>query len=163
MTVNPEILKSVMRNWVSGVAIVTSSYKGINHGMTVNSFTSVSLVPPLIVVTLANQTRTCKLIQQSRKLGITILSENQKEISDRFAGKVSEDEDRFSGLNVLHMKSEILFLADGLGWLDCIVWKDIDLGASTLFIAEVMNVELNFGDPLLYHNQDYYRLGDKYD
>jgi len=98
MTIDPEVLKSVMRNWTSGIAVVTCGYEGYKHGMTVNSFTSVSISPALIVVSLENKTRTCKLVKRSQQMGITILSEKQKEISDRFAGKVSEDKDRFSGL-----------------------------------------------------------------
>jgi len=163
MTINPEILKSVMRNWTSGVAVVTCSYEGIKHGMTVNSFTSVSISPALIVVTLENKTRTCKLVKRSQQMGITILSEKQKDISDRFAGKMSENEDRFSGLNFFHLNSEIPFLVDGLAWVECEVKKEIDLGASTLFIAEVMYAKVGFGEPLLNHNRDYYRLGEKHD
>lgn len=163
MTIDPEVLKLVMRNWTSGIAVVTCSFDGIAHGMTVNSFTSVSINPALIVVTLENKTRTCKLVKLSHQLGITILSENQKELSDRFAGKMSENEDRFSGLNVFHLNSEIPFLEGGLAWVECDVKNEIDLGASTLFIAEVLYAKVGFGDPLLYHNRDYYRLGEKFD
>jgi flavin reductase (DIM6/NTAB) family NADH-FMN oxidoreductase RutF len=163
MTIDPEVLKSVMRNWTSGIAVVTCGYEGYKHGMTVNSFTSVSISPALIVVSLENKTRTCKLVKRSQQMGITILSEKQKEISDRFAGKVSEDKDRFSGLEILHLDSETPFLVDGLAWLDCVVRNEINLGASTLFIAEVMVAKVGFGEPLLYHNRDYYRLGKKHD
>lgn len=163
MAIDPEILKSTMRNWVSGVAVITSSFGGESHGMTVNSFTSVSIQPPLIVVTLANQTRTCILVKQSLKFGVTILSDQQREISDRFAGIISEDQDRFSGLQVSYLNSEIPFLGGGLAWLECVVVNQIDLGFSTLFLAEVLDTRISGGEPLLYHNRDYYRLGEKYE
>ena len=163
MTIDPEVLKLVMRNWTSGVAVVSCSYEGIRHGMTVNSFTSVSISPALIIVTLENKTRTCKLVKRSQQMGITILSEKQKEVSDRFAGKISEDNDRFSGLEIFHLDSETPFLAEGLAWLDCVVRNEIDLGVSTLFIAEVMSAKVGLGEPLLYHNRDYDRLGEKHD
>jgi len=163
MSINPEELKAVMRSWTSGVAVVTSYWEGTQHGMTVNSFTSVSINPALIVVTLANNTRTCQLVKQSGKFGVTILSETQKDISDRFAGKVDEVEDRFYGLETFQMSYPIPFLSDGLGWLVCSVDKQIDLGFSTLFIAEVIQMKKGYGDPLLYHNRDYYHLGEKYD
>ena len=163
MSINPEELKSVMRSWTSGVTVVTSYWEGVRYGMTVNSFTSVSINPALVVVTLANNTRTCQLVKQSGKFGVTILSATQRDMSDRFAGKVEELEDRFMGLETFHLNSSIPFLPDGLGWLLCSVDKEIDLGFSTLFIAEVIQIEIGYGEPLLYHNRDYYHLGEKYD
>lgn len=163
MSINSEEFKTVMRTWTSGVAVVTSFWEGMQHGMTVNSFTSVSIEPALVVVTLANNTRTCQMVKQSRNFGVTILSEGQREISDRFAGKVDDVEDRFSDLKTFHLKSSIPYLVDGLGWLECSVKEGIDLGFSTLFIAEVIHTGTGIGEPLLYHNRDYYRLGEKYD
>ena len=163
MSINSEELKSVMRNWTSGGAVVTSFWEGTQHGMTVNSFTSVSIDPALVVVTLANNTRTCQMVKQSRLFGVTILSGAQREMSDQFSGKVKEEEDRFSDIKTFHLKSSIPYLVDGLGWLECSVKESIDLGFSTLFIAEVINTGSGYGDPLLYHNRDYYRLGEKYD
>jgi len=132
MTITGEELKLVMRNWTSGVAIVSSAYQGMYHGMTVNSFTSVSIEPPLIVITLANITRTCDLVKKSHEFGVTILSSRQKKISDRFAGKVGENEDRFAGLETFSLESPSLFIS-----------------------------KTGQGYPLLYHDRDYYRLGEK--
>lgn len=161
MTITGEELKQVMRNWTSGVAIVSSAYQGMYHGMTVNSFTSVSIEPPLIVLTLANNTRTCDLVKKSHEFGVTILSSLQKKISDRFAGKVGENDDRFAGLETFTIKSPALLISGGLAWVDCAVINEIDLGISTLFIAKVVASKTSQGDPLLYHDRDYYRLGEK--
>lgn len=161
MSVSPEEFKQVMRNWTSGVVIVSSQFQGIHHGMTVNSFTSVSVDPPLIVVTLANNTRTCELVRNSHEFGVTILSSLQKEISDRFAGKVGERENRFADLETFSLKSTTLLISGGLAWVDCAVIKEINLGNSTLFIAKVVAAKIEQGDPLLYHDRDYFRLGEK--
>ncbi len=163
MTINAETLKFAMRTWVSGVAIVSSQFEGVNHGMTVNSFTSVSIAPARIIVTLANQTRTFKLIMQSEKFGVTILTAEQKELSERFAGKVSEDEDRFSEVDTFTISSGIPFFVGGLAWLECEVEQTVDLGHSTLIIAKVMDAITGLGDPLLYHDRFYYQLGEKYE
>lgn len=163
MTINTETLKSVMRNWVSGIAIVSSQFEGVNHGMTVNSFTSVSIDPARIVVTLAKQTRTYNLIIQSGKFGITILSDKQKDLSDRFAGKIAEDKDRFSEVDTFTIDSGIPFIREGLAWLECEVEQIVDLGNSTLFIAKVMEAGTGKGNPLLYHDRFYFHLGEKYD
>lgn len=161
MTITGEELKQVMRNWTSGVAIVSSAYQGMYHGMTVNSFTSVSIEPPLIVITLANNTRTCDLVKKSHEFGVTILSSLQKKISDRFAGKVGENDDRFAGLETFTIISPALLISGGLAWVDCAVINEIDLGISTLFIAKGVASKTSQGDPLLYHDRDYYRLGEK--
>ncbi len=161
MSITAEELKQVMRNWTSGIAIVSSQFQGIYHGMTVNSFTSVSVEPPLVVVTLANNTRTCELVKNSHEFGVTILSSLQKEISDRFSGKFEENEDRFASYETFSLKSPSLLISGGLAWVDCAVIKEINLGISTLFIAEVVAAKIEQGDPLLYHDRNYFRLGEK--
>ncbi len=161
MSITAEELKQVMRNWTSGVAIVSSQFQGIFHGMAVNSFTSVSVEPPLVVVTLANITRTCQLVKKSHEFGVTILSSQQKEISDRFAGKMGENADRFANLETFSLKSTVLLISGGLAWVDCSVINEINLGNSTLFVAEVVAAKVEKGDPLLYHDRDYFRLGER--
>jgi|LADL02.1.fsa_nt_gi flavin reductase (DIM6/NTAB) family NADH-FMN oxidoreductase RutF len=162
MGIEAEKLKQVMRNWVTGVAVVTSYFEGKSHGMTINSFNSVSIDPALVVVTLANNTRTFKLVRQSNEFGVTILSTNQKEISDRFAGKIDDKADRFRELGTFSLRGSIPLLSDGLAWVECKVINENNLGFSTLFIAEVIVAKTSGGEPLLYHDREYYRLGEKY-
>ena len=88
MSLDPEKLRHAMRAWTTGVAIVTSMYEGQQYGMTVNSFTSISLEPPLISVTLKQLTHTHDLVVKSGMFSVTILTAEQKELSDRFAGKM---------------------------------------------------------------------------
>ncbi|MGZ9223072.1 MAG: flavin reductase family protein, partial [Anaerolineales bacterium] len=97
MTLDPEKLRHAMRAWTSGVAIVTSIYEGQQYGMTVNSFTSISLQPPLISVTLKRLTHTHDLVEKSGLFSVTILTAAQKELSDRFAGKMPGITNRFDG------------------------------------------------------------------
>lgn len=161
MSITADELKQVMRNWTTGVAIISSEYQGIYHGMTINSFTSISIQPPVVVVTLDNKTRTSQLVKKSRGFGITILSADQREISERFAGKVDEYENRFAGLATFFLSSLCPFISGGLAWLDCVVMNEYNLENSTLFIAEVLIANAGGGDPLIYHNRDYYQLGEK--
>ena len=161
MSITAEEFKQVMRNWTTGVAIITSEFQGHIHGMTVNSFTSISLEPPIVIVSLANQTRTCELVKRSHVFGVTILSLAQKEISDCFAGKVAENEDRFAGLETFFLGSSCPLISGGLAWMDCAIINEIKLETSTLIMAEVLAAKIGSGDPLLHHNRDYYRLGEK--
>jgi flavin reductase (DIM6/NTAB) family NADH-FMN oxidoreductase RutF len=163
MTVSPEDLRSVMRRWVTGVTVVTTQYEGVRHGMTVNSFTSISLEPPLILVSLERTTRTHKMVKASGYFGVTILSENQQKISDCFAGRHTEHQDRFEGLTTLSIKSGIPFISGGLAFFDCRVVSTYDAGTHTLFIAEVLAVAAgqdshDKSKPLIYYNRDYREL-----
>ena len=156
-----ENLKEVMRNWTTGVSIVSSAFKGKIHGMTVNSFTSISIDPPMVVVTLAKNTRTHDLVQDSGKFGVSLLSENQSGLSDKFAGRVPvADENRFEGIDVFYFKSDIPFIAGGLAWVECEVVQSFELAASTMFLGQVTASKSAGGKPLVYHNQAYHYLGD---
>src|SRR5690349_129985 len=86
-TLDAEALRSAMRAWTAGVTVVTASHEGSRHGMTVNSFTSISLDPAMITTSLQGSTRTHELVTRARAFGITILSSAQARLSDLFAGK----------------------------------------------------------------------------
>src|SRR5687768_1070432 len=88
MTLDSEKLRRAMRAWTTGVAVVTARYENQQYGMTVNSFSSVSLEPPVVSVTLKQLTHTHDLVIRSGVFAVTILNSEQKELSDRFAGKI---------------------------------------------------------------------------
>lgn len=154
-----ELVRQAMRHWASGVAVVTSRAGDIRHGMTVNSFTSVSLDPPIISLSLAHQTRTIALIRETGSLAVTFLSAEQQSISEIFAGRTPEDADRFAGLETYTLISGAPLLAGGLAALDCKVIFQYPMATSTLFLAEVLAVShLREGQPLIYFNRGYQRL-----
>src|SRR5690242_1439392 len=92
-TLDPEQLRSAMRAWSAGVTVVSAIHEGSRHGMTVNSFTSISLDPAMITIALQGSTRTHELVSKAQAFGITILSAGQAHLSDLFAGKLPEVED----------------------------------------------------------------------
>jgi len=152
-------VRQAMRHWASGVAVVTGRAGEIVHGMTVNSFTSVSLDPPIISLALAHQTRTIALVRETGVLGITFLGEEQQSISEIFAGRTPEDADRFAGLETFTLMTGAPLLTGGLASLDCKVVFSYPLATSTLFLAEVLAVShLRDGRPLIYFNRNYTRL-----
>jgi flavin reductase (DIM6/NTAB) family NADH-FMN oxidoreductase RutF len=158
-TLDSEKLRAAMRAWSAGVAVVTATHEGRQHGATVNSFTSISLEPAMLTITLQKSAHTHELISKSRAFGLTILSAEQSKISDLFAGKMPEVKNRFSGLQTHTLVTGSPLLMGGLAWLDCRVVETFDAGASTLFIAEALAAE-NMGDgqPLIYHNREYWKL-----
>jgi len=159
MTLDPEQLRHVMRAWTTGVTIVTAAHEGKHYGMTVNSFTSISLEPPLISVTLRQMTHTHELAEKSGEFAITILSTDQTELSDRFAGKIPNITDRFEGVETHTLLIDAPLIKGGTGYLNCRVVNSFPVGENTLFIAEVIAAQgEGGGDPLVYHNRVYWKL-----
>jgi flavin reductase (DIM6/NTAB) family NADH-FMN oxidoreductase RutF len=157
--IDPENMREAMRQWATGVTIVSSLHAGKRHGMTVSSFTSISLDPPLVLVSLAKEARTHDLVQRSGIFGVTMLNVGQEDISDRFAGRTTEDQDRFADLEIFRLETGAPFLTGGLSFLDCNVISTLDIGDHTLFIGEVIAMQVNHkGEPLIYHNRGYRRL-----
>ena len=156
---DPEQLRQSMRAWVSGVTIVTASHAGELHGMTVSSFTSVALEPPLIIISLQTASRTQILVSQAKAFAVTILAEDQQELSDRFAGRIPDTEDRLTGLETEMLATGAPFIKGGLAYLDCRVRQSISIGTNTLFLAEVVAARGNEeGQPLVYHDRKYHKL-----
>jgi flavin reductase (DIM6/NTAB) family NADH-FMN oxidoreductase RutF len=159
MTLDPEALRSAMRAWSAGVTIVTSVYEGETHGMTVNSFTSISLTPPLLIISLQQHTRTHEMVMKSRMFGLTILSSEQTNISDLFAGRMPEVKDRIAAVKTETLVTGSPLIVGGLAWLDCRVLQTYDAGQTSLFIAEAVAARgTGSGEPLLYHNREYWKL-----
>lgn len=155
-----EQLRRAMRHWTTGVSIVTSHHEGVAHGMTVNSFASVSLEPALVVVTLAHQTRTHALVRQSGRFGVTILARSQEHLAEVFAGRVPDGGDRFAGVATFTLGSRVPLIEGGLAGLDCRVVHEHDMPNSTLFVGQVESVQLaEDGEPLLYYNRGWHSLG----
>jgi flavin reductase (DIM6/NTAB) family NADH-FMN oxidoreductase RutF len=160
MAVDAETLRMAMRNWTTGITIVSAQYSQVRHGMTVSSFTSISLDPPLLLVSLEQTTRTHELVEHAQAFGVTLLGDHQREISDRFAGRQTEFTDRFAGLAVRTLVTGAPLLVDALACFDCQVVREIPIGNHTIFIGEVLALDMMEGDnpPLVYHKRAYYGL-----
>ena len=154
-------LREAMRFWGSGVAIAAAAHQGIRHGMTVSSFTSLSLDPPLVMVSLEQTARTHQIVTDSQAFGLTILAAGQEEISNRFAGRETEQQDRFADLDSYTLTTGSPLLTNGLASLDCRVTAAYPVGTHTLFIGEVVAARASQGKlplPLLYFNRAYRHL-----
>jgi len=159
MTLDPEQLRHAMRAWTTGVAVVTAIHEGQQYGMTVNSFASVSLEPPLISVSLRQLTHTHELVEKSGEFAVTILASNQGELSDRFAGKITDITDRFEGVETKKLLIDAPILKGGIAYFNCRVKNSIPIGENTLFFAEVIAASgEGESDPLVYHNRVYWKL-----
>jgi len=159
MTIEPDLFRRAMRSWATGVTIVTSMHEGVRHGMTVSSFTSLSMTPPQVMVAITDNVRTRALISKSGIFGVTLLSEEQREISDRFAGRVPDNLDRFDGLETFSLQTGVPLLAGGLACFDCRVTSSFESGDHTIFVGDVLAAKKLHDDwPLVYFNRDYRQL-----
>ncbi len=159
MTLDSEKLRHAMRAWTTGVAVVTATFEGEQYGMTVNSFTSIALEPPLVSVTLKHLTHTHVLVEKSGMFAVTILASHQKELSDRFAGKIPGITDRFEGVQTGKLSIDAPILNNGMAYFNCRVVNSVPVGENTLFIAEVIAAHgEGEGNPLVYHNRLYWQL-----
>ena len=150
MNFDPESFRRAMRAWTTGVAVLTGAHEGEAYGMTINSFTSLSLDPPLVTVVVKNNTRVFELATKSRAFSVTILSAEQQELAGNFAGKLHGAQ-RMEGLASL--------LEGGLAWLDCRVIHTYAAGVNTLIVAEVVETRVRSTEnPLAYHNREYHQL-----
>lgn len=158
---DPELVRHAMRHWVTGVTIVTSAFNGERHGMTVSSFISVSLYPPLVLVSLETGARTLEMVQQSGVFGVTLLNNDQQFISERFAGRQTEFMDRFEDLEVYTLETGVPLLAGGMASFDCSVESAFEAGSHTIIIGKVLAVRISHEKkPLVYFDRAYRHLCD---
>lgn len=155
----PEDLRNALRFWTTGVTIVAATHQGATHGMTVNSFTSLSLDPPLVSISLEKATRTHQLVMATQAFAVTVLRADQHEVSDRFAGRDSEQSNRFEGLDTFSLQSGSPILSTGLAYFDCKVAACHDAGTHTVFLSDVLACGLfeaaENAPPLVYFNRAY--------
>ncbi len=128
-----EHLREAMRQWTSGVTVVTTTYRTMPHGMTVNSFSSISLDPPAIAVSMTTSTRTCKYVLASGYFGVHILSQNQQHLADLFSGRGVDESNRFSHVAHAFGIHEIPQLNESMALLQCRVMYTHPLKNSTSY------------------------------
>jgi flavin reductase (DIM6/NTAB) family NADH-FMN oxidoreductase RutF len=159
--IKPEDLKEAMRAWLTGVAIVTGRYGDAFHGMTVNSFNSITLDPPTVLVALRHHTRTQQLVRKGQAFGVSILDIHQVSLAKRFAGQSELDKPRFEGVETFEMVTGTPLIKSAIAYLDCKVVQDFDIGGTTAFIGEVVASRSDSGEgkePLLYFNRQWRRM-----
>jgi flavin reductase (DIM6/NTAB) family NADH-FMN oxidoreductase RutF len=152
--------KHIMRQWVSGVTIVSMRSGDWLHGLTVSGFLSVSLEPPLVLISIGQELQSHATLKKSGAFAVNFLSEEQRTLSDRFAGRLG-DVDRFDGVPYRTAETGSPILQECLAWLDCRIVASYAAGDHTLYIGEVVAAgtqEQEEGRPLLYWNADYRRL-----
>jgi len=156
-SLSSQLFRQVMGSFPTGITVLTVEREpGQVHGMTANSFTSVSLDPLLILVCIDHNARLLTYLKEQHRFGVNILKDSQESISRHFA-KPQEDlvEEAQLGIHFRWTPSGIPLLEDALAHLGCNVVAEHLSGDHTIFVGEVESLELNEGEPLLYHRGQY--------
>ncbi|MDQ0300041.1 flavin reductase (DIM6/NTAB) family NADH-FMN oxidoreductase RutF [Salibacterium salarium] len=144
------LFKTAMSKFATGVTIVTTEVDGEVHGMTANAFMSVSLDPKLVLISVAKHANSHDMIEQSGTFAVSILKENQTELSQYFANQLKEEIDvpfeRFEKQPIIE---------DALVNIACRVYDSHEAGDHTLFIGKVDNLKIQDEEPLLYFEGNY--------
>ena len=160
-TVQPDVFRRVMGHFVTGVTVVTALDDGLPAGITVNSLSSVSLEPPLVVIALDRRRIMTPILRTSGRYGVNILSEDQQALSDCFAGAAVEPgRDAFCGAS-WHLGVTGVPLLDGaIATLECTVLETFPVGDHDLFIGrvEALATEGHHPMPLLYYRRRYLHI-----
>ena len=133
--VDHNALREAFSAYMTGVAVVTTiNSQGQPIGFTANSFTSVSLDPPLLLVCLAKTSRNFKEMTEAKGFAVNVLAESQKHISNTFASPVEE---RFSVVAWASGPYGSPVFANVSAWFDCSMHKTVDAGDHTIMIGKV--------------------------
>jgi len=159
----PAEFRLALGQFATGVSVITAQRTPNQaHGMTANSFTSVSLDPLLVLICVDEDAHLLPLVKKQKRFGVSILKENQQAISEYFAQtKESAEIEARLGIRYRWTKSGIPLLEDALAHLTCEVVSSHVAGDHTVFIAEVASVEVYGGDPLLYFRGDYRHIASE--
>jgi len=152
--------KVALGQFPTGVTVVTAERApGRVHGMTANSFTSVSLDPLLILICVGENAQLLSLVKTQKRFGVNILRDDQQAISEYFARvEESEDTEKRLGIRYCWTETGIPLLEEALVHLPCRVVASYAAGDHTIFIAEVESVEVYDGEPLLYLRGNYRQI-----
>lgn len=143
---DPREFRNCMGHFATGVTVVTcGTDDGAYHGITVNSFTSVSLDPPLVLISIDKKTKALQFLKDNF-FTVNILDETQQSSAMHFAGRPL-DKPPFEWI-----QGEIApRLRNSLAYIKCEPWKEYDGGDHVLFIGKVKNFEYGSGNPLTYY------------
>ncbi|MDG6980857.1 MAG: flavin reductase family protein [Nitrososphaerota archaeon] len=147
-------LKQAMRIYPQGVTVVTTDSNG-PKGLTVSSFTSVSLDPPLVLVSIAKGSAMHGVFRKAESYAVNFLADDQKSVSDRFAGRTQAKE-RFEGIRFARGTTGSPIIAGARAVLECNAWAAHEEGDHTILVGKVVSAKtMNSKKPLVYYSQQY--------
>jgi len=150
------LFRRACSKYATGVTITTLiGTDGAPHGLTVNSFTSVSVVPPMVLVCIDYASNILPHFRAATHYGVNVLSEEQQDLSNRFAQRGL---DRFEGVAWEKGETGVPLLPGSLTHFECKIQNVVEAGDHAIFIAEVVNMTTADGKSLLYFDGGYRKV-----
>ena len=144
-----------MRVYPQGVTVVTTTTDEGPRGITVSSFTSVSLDPPLVLVSVAKSSELHDVFRNAASYAINFLADDQKSVSDRFAGR-TQLSDRFDGIRFVRGETGSPVIEGVRAVLECESWQVYEGGDHSILVGKVVSVRaFKPKRPLVYYSQQY--------
>ncbi|HTW59411.1 MAG TPA: flavin reductase family protein [Terriglobales bacterium] len=166
---NSSEFRRAMGCFATGVTIITLALDGEEHGevhgevhgMTANAFASVSLDPPLVLVCVDRTASTHAHLHAKKRFGINVLCQDQRAISEYYANpaRTHERAEAEAGARFERTAHGTPMLHGALAYLECRLQSAQAAGDHTIFIAEVEDVVVREGEPLLFFRGEYWKVG----
>ncbi len=145
--------KKALSQFATGITVVLVKDRKLIKGVTVNSFNSLSLEPPLVLFSLGNNSSSIRSFLNTKSLSINILSSKQKNISNLFSTK----DPNFRDIKFFEGENDSVFLKDCMANLECKLVQKIKKGDHRIFICRVLRCKISSNlKPLIYYNSEYY-------
>lgn len=155
-SITPEIYRSALGNYTTGVTVVTARGKnGDPVGMTANSFASVSLDPPLVLWSVDKSTPEAEDFQAASHYAIHVLKQDQQKLSRTFS---NDSIDKFTDLSIESGIANLPLLDDCSVRLQCEIVSRHDEGDHIILVAQVLDARIDSAEPLVYFDGEYRRL-----
>jgi flavin reductase (DIM6/NTAB) family NADH-FMN oxidoreductase RutF len=153
--------RRAMGCFATGVTVLTVDSEGKVEGMTANAFASVSLDPLLVLVCVDQKARTHAHLHARKRFGVNVLSEQQQKISAHYAQAERDPAvaEQAAGARFERTQHGTPMLQGALAYLECRLQSAQDAGDHTIFIAEVDDVVVREGRPLVYFQSAYRVIG----
>jgi 3-hydroxy-9,10-secoandrosta-1,3,5(10)-triene-9,17-dione monooxygenase reductase component len=156
MVIDPQELRRVMGHFATGVTVITTKDKdGAPNGLTANAFLSLSLDPPLVLISVDKSAQCYSCFECGNHFTVNFLSEEQEAISRRFATKGI---DKFAGLQWHEGTNGAAILEGALGYVECEIRQCLDGGDHTIVVGEILKAHASGERPLLFFKGKYQRL-----
>lgn len=158
MSIDQREFRNTLGTFATGITIITTqTQEGSLVGVTINSFASVSLDPPMVLFSLNRESPLREIFLKSEHFNVCVLSQDQEKLSNLFA---SPDPNKFDKVDWNSGQNGMPVLNATLATLECTRQTTYEGGDHTIFIGEVTHHESNAqGKPLLYFNGGYAKIG----
>ncbi len=148
-------LRRTLGLFATGVTIITTRRHDQVHGMTANAFMSVSLEPPLVLISVDRRAKMCALLHEGASYGVSVLGTEQSTVSDHFAGRGAPG----APMPQFEIAHDTPLVEGALATFVARVVRSYWGGDHSLFLGQVVYARTGSGEPLLFHGGRYERLG----